>query len=370
MEAQTSFDALSEVIERFESRGWPVREADATMGTERQGMLDATLVVSIPLEEVVVANSDASFTTNDASLTAGGDLQLTVSASALSPEPTTDSASVEVEVEDRSVHVDGDKLLMTGELRILQADAADGEGPASTDELSSADDEPAASTADRDGTDALSAHERRDDRGAGSISDETADAVPARLEEARSPDVPPFDDTRYLQVLYESCETFTEMSEYIPMDIAAETVRRYMIEADVHDPNSYDTSGRDDSADADEADSNVVQPDGSGAEGSNENTPTQPSADPLTPDSEETLVADGVGLPEGVHIEDVVDAVAGSTVVYEVQRALDLSHDQTRDLLRQLDVLDLVLHRIDGPARPPSKDEVIGRIRQRTTGQA
>ncbi|MFD1600426.1 hypothetical protein [Halobellus rarus] len=67
---------------------------------------------------------------------------------------------------------------------------------------------------------------------------ESESSILTNLEAARDESVPPFEDTEYLQCLYDSCETFAEMSEKINMAVSDETVRRYMIDADIHSPSA------------------------------------------------------------------------------------------------------------------------------------
>jgi hypothetical protein len=144
-----------------------------------------------------------------------------------------------------------------------------------------------------------------------------------------------------------------------------------MIEAGVHDPTPYDTgdgavppgepaAGDDGAAeepaparaDGDIADDPTGEPSSPGADGD------------TVPD--EQLVTDGVGLPEHLCMGDVVTAVVESVTVHEVQRRLGLGQRRTRDLLDQLDLLDLVLHRVAAdPEREVSRDDVVSRIRRR-----
>jgi hypothetical protein len=180
-----------------------------------------------------------------------------------------------------------------------------------------------------------------------------------------------------------------------------------MIDAGVHTPTSYRTAREGDghgqserAADADaDADSGV---EADGSEGATTGSGTgaaavgasesDPGADEATPDGEpedastsrapsgvehagpapsEELVTDGIGLPDGLCIEDVVDAVAESSTVYEVQRQLGLEQQRAWELLQQLGLLELLLGRIsDGPQRAVSHETVTGRIRQRIANSA
>jgi hypothetical protein len=227
--------------------------------------------------------------------------------------------------------------------------------------------------------------------------------------------VPPYDDEPYLRALYDACETFVEMSDRIPMDVSAETVRRYMIEAGVHEPDSYDTRAGDDEAsegDGDGTDAADPDPgasadpdpeataaddpagdggdDGPGAAGPTADGEAGAGAgardgdDPAREDAsdgdgessrepavipDERVVADGVGLPEGVALADVADAVVESTAEYQVSRRLGLDHAETRRLLEDLDLLDLLHHRLADHERvATSYEQVAARIRRCAPG--
>ncbi len=52
-----------------------------------------------------------------------------------------------------------------------------------------------------------------------------------------SKSVPAYKDPDALQTVYEKYDTFPEMTEALGADVTSETVRRYMVEYDIHDPN-------------------------------------------------------------------------------------------------------------------------------------
>ena len=83
--------------------------------------------------------------------------------------------------------------------------------------------------------------------------------------------------------------------------------------------------------------------------------------------ADEQLVADGIGLPDGVGVTDLVDAVVEAATVYEVDRALGLGHGKTRELLRRLGLLDQVTRRVADDHPGPVREEVIRRIRRHGT---
>lgn len=353
----TSFDVLSRVVEQYASHGCAVERVEATPGESVEG-LDVTLDLPLPLD------GDAAPT--GAALTDDG-LRVEFPAPAPATAPTVPAATVT----DRTVEVVDGELLLTVELTI------DPGGDGATDA-------PAADAQDA----SVPAPDATTDDTASTPTD-GASSLTARLDAARDESVPPYEDTAYLQALYDACDTFTEMSRHIEMDVVSETVRRYMIEAGVHDPTPYDTgdgaepsgepvAGDDGAAeepaparaDGDIADDPTGEPSSPGAADATAadrtGEPSASGANDAESVPDEPLVTDGVGLPDHLCMGDVVTAVVESVTVHEVQRRLGLGQRRTRDLLDQLDLLDLVLHRVaTDPEREVSRDDVVSRIRRR-----
>lgn len=168
-----------------------------------------------------------------------------------------------------------------------------------------------------------------------------------RFDDVRDETVPAFDDTDYLQALYDGCDTFDEMREIIDLDVTTETVRRYMIDAGVHEPNSYRTEGEADTADDD-------------PELDTDDADEEPEVD--------VLLADGIGIPDEITIEDFIATVRSSKTLYEVQQSMDLGRDEVHDILEDLNLLDLVVGRLAMESeRVVTREEVIERLRQRVT---
>lgn len=390
-----AFDVLSGVVERFERRSQPLRDIETTTDPDAAGALDVSATVPVSLCEATSESPDASLPLEGASLSESGALTVSLSVSDLLPELST--AEGVVDIDERAVQVNDGKLDVTVGFRIdpsagTSEVTATGDDVAPEEEDSNDGDEDIAES-NGGNSDTLAAQllatrsddvppdnlatqdePSRDARAEAGDAVEESDVVDgseddslgARLARARSEDVPPYDDRDYLRLLYESCGTFTEMSDRIEMDVAAETVRRYMIEADVHTPNPYDTAAQDDdNGELDDStsvtDGSDTPPEGTGPE------PSPPAAEDIP---EEQFVTDGIGLPDGVALEDIVNAVVDAKAVYEVKRALALDRGPTRDLLKQLNLLDLVLHRIDDRPDEVSKDDVVQRIRQCDTGAA
>ncbi|MDS0261159.1 hypothetical protein NDI56_17300 [Haloarcula sp. S1CR25-12] len=386
MGLQHAFGVLSQVVEQVERRGRSVRDVEATTDSDTAGALAVSMTMPVSLCAASNGTLDSSFTLERASLSESGGITVTLSATDLLPELST--AETVSDIDEQGVHVDDGDLLVTVGFRIApdsSAAAATTTGDGAPDEEQSRDPSGAGTDAAAgENSDTLAARllaARADDVSADNVAlddeqsrdasgedaeprdDSGDDGLTARLAAVRTDDVPAYEDTDYLRLLYESCGTFTDMSDRIEMDVAAETVRRYMIEADIHSPKSYDTTAHDDCDD----DTSSVAGD---SEAAFEGAGSGPSPTATEDIPEEQFVTDGIGLPDGVTVEDIVDAVVDATAVYEVQRSLGLGHGQTRDLLRQLNVLDLVLHRIDDRPHGVSKDDVVQRIRQCDAGAA
>ena len=408
-QTHSPFETLARVIEHLDDDGRSVRRTEAA-GSGGDGSLRATVDVSVG----TLSGDDSGLEPTDAAV--DGALSVTFRAPTFpDPAEALSDAYPGVSVDPTDVWIDEGSVVVRLEVSIGDADRSTGAGDATTNGGTSGDEEPpapgdAASTfgnvaadgagtaaADAAGTGSGHTHE------ADAPSDRNADAkaadraspegegagaeVVSPLNAVRDESVPPYDDTPYLRRLYETCGTFAEMSERIEMDVSAETVRRYMIEADVHAPTSYETGGAASGAGAAGGSETPTTEDGAasgagGADGSE--TPTTEDGatteaestdgadrggageyEPSTSLPDEQLVADGIGLPESLTLHDVVDAVVDARTVHEVQRDVGLDYDRTRQLLTQLNVLDLVVGRVAAD-RTVTVDVVADRIRQCT----
>jgi hypothetical protein len=350
MDLQASFGVLSEVIEQYESRGRSVRNVEATAvdsGERLRSTLSVPLCLCAPADDESTATTPAAATLTEDGLQVDFDVEAPTL-------PETDAATVTVT--DRSVRVDdANEVVLTVDLVVEPAETDS--GPAITGTLADSDPGPdgdaAAGSADlpSDADDTAPADSAV---AADGESIAAADADPDGLAAVRDESVPPYEDEPYLRRLYEVCDTFDEMRREIPMDVSAETVRRYMIEAGVHDPTTYDTASERDGDDA-------------AAEAGRETTTADGEAavDPLATVPDEQLLADGIGLPAELSIEDVADAVVEAGTMYEVRERLDLDPRQTRELLQQLDLIDLVMRRIgDDTPREVTHETVADRLRE------
>ncbi|MFB6168420.1 MAG: hypothetical protein ABEJ43_06185 [Haloferacaceae archaeon] len=323
MELQTSFDVLSAVIDGYESRGLPVETVDATTVDADEGDLRATVEVAAPL-------AADGFAAESAVVTQTGDVRVEFSAGDQLCRPASRPGVVSATVD--SVRVADEGIVAAVVLVVDPAESVpESASPAETvtDGSGDRDDRPADEAEDAAET-VTDGSGDRDDRPA-----DEAETVAAVRDES----VPPFEDTAYLRRLYEQCDTFAAMARLFETDVSAETVRRYTIEAGIHDPDSYAT----DQADA-------------------------PAEDVDVPDD---LPVDDADVPDDLTVGAVADAVVDARTSYEVGRRIGLDQDRTRDLLRRLDLLDLVTSRIDAaPDRRASPEEVAARIRQCASGSA
>ena len=358
-QTHSPFETLARVIEYLDDDSRSVRRTEAA-GSGGDGSLRATVTLAVgapaDLEPADVAVDDG--------------LRVTLRAPAFpDPAEALPAGYPRVSVEPTDVRLDGDSLVVTLTVTI------GGDGGRNREGDATGDDDSATPTSEGDATVEGTEEKARDDDPA--MEPEDSDTGAGGLAAVRNESVPAYDDTPYLRRLYETSETFAEMSRRIDMDVSAETVRRYMTEAGVHSPTSYETAGGartasgadDDDGTTAEAATDTESVDGSEAVDETAE-PTdrgwraeEGSGTASLPD--EQLVADGIGLPEALTLHDVVDAVVDARTVHEVQRKVGLEYDRTRQLLTQLNVLDLVVGRVSGdPDQRVTVDVVADRIRQ------
>lgn len=199
----------------------------------------------------------------------------------------------------------------------------------------------------------------------------------------RNRNVPPFRDPDLLAEVYESCETFAEMSEVIDMDVTAETVRRYMIDYGIHEPNTYSTdsgtaesSGSDTDTETDSPADDPVADAGTDSEGetddrtasssgTGERTETAKAAGTDSEDVSPVVVTDGLGLPDDITVDTLVETVSRSNTIYEVKQDVGLERDETVELLRRLNLVDLVVGRVTTEhERNIGRETILDRLRE------
>ncbi|PSP85019.1 hypothetical protein BRC83_03680 [Halobacteriales archaeon QS_1_68_17] len=200
-------------------------------------------------------------------------------------------------------------------------------------------------------------------------------------------DIPPFEDPDLLASVYERCDTFAEMTAELGLEVTPETTRRYMIDCGVHEPDSYDTDGgrpagstseETGGTDADGAAGSGEDADGAAVDGEDADGTTVDGGDVDDRPADDTdpgggdradppIVADGLGLPEGTTVDELIGAIRDSNTVYEVSRTMGVERERARDLLADLNLLDLVVGRLAAEdRRQVPREEVVERLRQST----
>lgn len=281
------------------------------------GTLAADVELSLPTRPSADGRDPMSLC--GASVDADGAVRLTFETVA----PVVPARGEGVELEPVDATFDPDGGLSVTLSASAPADGGDGESVGlAADGSSSHPDGESASSSDRPVESATTTSETDDSNGT-----------------QRDREVPPFRDYDLLCEVYDSCETFAEMPDVLGMDVTAETVRRYMIDYGIHEPNSYDVSGNDD-GDPVEADTELETP---------------------------VVLADGIGLPDDVTVDTLVETVRTSNTIYEVQNGLRIERDDALELLEQLDLVGHVVGRLaTKDERSVSRELVVERLRQTT----
>lgn len=78
--------------------------------------------------------------------------------------------------------------------------------------------------------------------------------------------------------------------------------------------------------------------------------------------SDDSLIADGHGIPKGLTVDDLTTIVNESSTVYEVKTKLDVNQDLARRLLKETALIDLVTQRLGAEQIRVSPKEVRRRI--------
>ena len=187
-----SFESLGEILQKLSTEGWSVCQIEAVTKDHNEASLLAEIEVSKPFSELP-SESDAPALELRASAIYDGGIHLTFHSPALADGPSTVDAAFEQAVT----------------LHTTDADFADGRIELTLEMVIKPGQE---------------------------SGDDGRNNIDAELAAARDGNIPPYKDTDYLQHLYDSCESFREMSERIDVDVSSSTVRRYMIDVGIHSP--------------------------------------------------------------------------------------------------------------------------------------
>jgi len=379
MGMSNTFGWFSGVLEQYESGRAEIRRVEAIRpdDPESNRELRASVDIAVPMCAPPTDESDGNSSSSGVTIREDGGLQVDLPPSVLPTVNRIDDDRILVEKRENARIEDGTILVTT--LITLSSDDGSERTRAEKNDATHRLDESAEDTA------ISSHHGTGESDGRSSVVGDESEHV-ASTSTARNDDLPPYEDAEYLQRIYDTCETFVEMAEVIEMDVSAETVRRYMTEADIHEPASYNTvSSSDaenvDSSERNENDTSVSEENGvRNSKNDSELTPADrklkrrpdetdsESGDPVDGIKNQQLIADGIGLPNEVTIDQLADAVESSITVHEVKQELNFPRDDARRLLERLNLLDLVLTRVwRENGRRVSRDKIVDRIRLSVT---
>ena len=191
--------------------------------------------------------------------------------------------------------------------------------------------------------------------------------------------LPAYKDPERLREVYAECNSFTEMTEALDVDVTAQTVRRNMMKKGIHTPDTTDgeDSGTESEAGTDsESAPGAASERGPAAESASQSAETAQGAAVTDRPVEEsaTEFADAefsdVDLPGDITPADVRDAVAESSSLHGVQMALDMDIAEARSLLQELGVLEYVSGRIANSDVDPDPMEIEERIQDSLRARA
>jgi hypothetical protein len=213
-----------------------------------------------------------------------------------------------------------------------------------------------------------------------------------RLSQHDRPEEPLHQHDPALRAAYAAYDSFSSMTEALDVDVTAQTVRRNMMKAGIHDPEADGRTDGDEAAREDEADGESARENGSSTDDDAAEAPDSDGDDDADgvqdPDGsagEEQPIADGSGaaadpgaaasgdatggspapgstpadpaaqrLPEDVTVGALRDAVVEGGSLRAVARQLDRSSGEARALLDELGLLEQVHGRV---ATRPDRDQ-------------
>ncbi|RLM87925.1 hypothetical protein D3D02_13370 [Halobellus sp. Atlit-38R] len=186
-----SLDSLGEILQKLSTEGWSVCQIEAVANDHNEESLLAEIEISKPFPKLPPESDEPALELR-ASAIHDGCIHLTFHSPALADGR-------------RAVDVSAEQAVV---LRATDADFTDGWIQLTLEMLIESS----------------------------QVSDDEQSDIEAELAAVRDCAIPPYKDTDYLQHLYDSCESFREMSERIDVDVSSSTVRRYMIDVGIHSP--------------------------------------------------------------------------------------------------------------------------------------
>lgn len=346
-----AFRALGEVFDHWEGQHWTISHVGADDGTTiTEDGVGTVVELEAPLHAALGGGRERPAAAESVGVGSDGALEFAIRL----PLVPDDVRPAGLQMEATEVRATADDTLVVGLVVSIPS------SPDSATDPGTSTSEPSTNRPSRDGqsgeesgkAQVRNAEDERPD------SRENAGTDDGRIERHR-PDVPPFEDTAYLREVYETHDTFAEMAAELDMDVTAETVRRYMIDAGIHEPTRYNTGS--DSAESDASSTAEDRP------RENEDG-TEPLVEPEAggdADGTPVLVTDGIGLPEGLSVEEFIEIVKNSRTLYEVQREMGVEREAARDLLKEYNLLDFVMGQLACESELyVTREEVIARIRE------
>lgn len=172
----------------------------------------------------------------------------------------------------------------------------------------------------------------------------------AQQSDGREGELPPHRDPEALQKAYEECDTFVEMKRALGTDVTPEAVRQQMVKQGIHEVTE------DDSAETEcDSEQELSIGDASAPRDSPEDSVQHGSTRSL-----EVFVSDG-GFPSDLTVPELKKIVKSSESLYEVSKQVSASLDETREMLKRLNLLDFVTGRLSTKGEQTVTDEEIDR---------
>lgn len=190
----------------------------------------------------------------------------------------------------------------------------------------------------------------------GEIIDQELETISIQYESGQDSskskeNLPPHRNPDALQAAYEKCNTFVEMKQALGTEVTPEAVRQQMVKHGIHEvPEERPPEGETDSD-------------------SRESENTSPPSDNVSKDTQQIdspkeveFISDG-GFPAELTVSSLKDIVQSSQTLYEATQQLDVDQEEARDLLKQLNLLDLVTGRLSTrDERHVTEEEIDRRI--------
>ncbi|MEZ3163900.1 hypothetical protein ABNG03_03435 [Halorubrum sp. RMP-47] len=183
----------------------------------------------------------------------------------------------------------------------------------------------------------------------------TNDAAATGSDVSADDDLPPYRDPDRLAAVYDPDATFAEMTDALGVDVTPQTVRRYMIEHDVHEPTSQasDTLA---ATDAPEVTNEGTDDEPDAETTAHEETVSQPTS--TTPASSET--ASTGGAPVDIEAEDTGETTTSDGPETQTLKQPDTADESTEpatgDTTASMPTEDKTDDTVTGPSDESARD--------------